>query len=458
MNGRSFATRMLLILSLAMSSLTLGRTATAGWPDGSATPSRLTVTGNSRNTVPTLRRKLSRQEVAERLMDSTCHIAFVRDNKNVHFGTGWVLDVDRRLVITNHHVIDSKGPPSELRVYFPVKKDGEWVVEDTHYFQKVRPSIGRIVFSTRQHDLALLQLDRLPANVTALPLAQRSAPRGSQLHSVGGKPLGSDSMWPYTNGVVRQVGKARNALGYASRMIQAQMQTNKGNSGGPIVNDYAEIVGVCEGHWDSIRGHRVRGVSLYVDLKPLREFVEKTRPLVQPSTAAAYFTRGQGHLATRRIDAALQDLSAAIRLDRKHAPAYLTRARVFQKKGDHRTAIADCDKAIKLNGGTAEAHHTRGDSNRLLKKYDDAIRDYTNAISNNPNGAIHYHRRALTQFFAGKTKDSFPDFVRATQLDPKNDFYWGERGYIRAAAQQRVGFSQELHESRSIQRGESLSP
>eukprot|EP00913_Durusdinium_trenchii_P022852 g21456.t1 len=378
----------------------------------------------------TSRAPLSKQQIAERLMDSTCHIVFMRDGKSVGIGTGWVLDAERKLIVTNHHVVDMNGPPSELRLYFPVKQNGEWVVDDSYYVRSVRPSIAHIVSSSKQHDLALLKTSSLPKNVRALPLAAKSAPRGSQLHSVGGKPLGSDSMWPYTNGHVRQVGEARNALGFKTRMIQAQMETNKGNSGGPIVNDYAEIVGVCEGHWDSMAGHRVRNVSLYVDLQALRSYLKAAEPLTNPKNAAEYFTRGRGHFEMQRYNAALKDLSASLRLDSRSAESYALRARVLQKKRDHQTAILDCERAIKLNANLAIAHNTRGQSLRYLKKYDDAIRAYTNAISIDPTDADHYRQRGITMHIAGKTKTGYADFVRSTELAPKNGTLWAERGLI----------------------------
>lgn len=373
---------------------------------------------------------LSKQQIAEQLMDSTCHIVFVRNGKVIQFGTGWVYDAEERLVVTNHHVIDNGGPPTKLRLYFPVKENGEWVVEDAYYYKNVRASVARIIGSSKQHDLALLQADKFPANVKPLPLAKKSAPRGSQLHSVGGKPIGSDSMWPYTNGHVRQIGDGRNALGYKTRILQAQMETNKGNSGGPIVNDFAEVVGVCEGHRLTQGTDRVRNVSLYVDLQALRTYLKETRPLANPVSAADYFRRGKGHFDMKRYDSALRDLSASIRKDATRAKAFTLRAQVLLNKGDYQTAIADCDRAIKLDESPADAYFIRGNLYRKLKSYDKAVRDLTSAISIDPTVAKYYHQRGVTQHFAGKSKNGYADFTRSTELAPKSDFFWSERGFI----------------------------
>src|SRR5204863_375339 len=48
-------------------------------------------------------------------------------------GSGWLIDRERRLIVTNHHVA---GTSDEIRVYFPRFENGELVTSRAAYVQK----------------------------------------------------------------------------------------------------------------------------------------------------------------------------------------------------------------------------------------------------------------------------------------------------------------------------------
>jgi tetratricopeptide (TPR) repeat protein/S1-C subfamily serine protease len=385
----------------------------------------------SRSTLaPASKTRFTNEQIADRLKYSTCFIVFIRKGKARSTGTGWIVDVKNRLVVTNHHVVDGNGPPDTLICLFPVKdKDGEWITDLNYYRTSVKPSRGTIITSTLQHDLALVQLDALPSGVQELPLAKKSARPGSQLHSLGGMPAGSQTMWIYSSGRVRQVGNRRNALGRLSRMVECQLAVNKGNSGGPIVNDFGELVAVVEGANFIENGFPVHNVTYHVDVKQLRSWLDGALPLVNPTTAAQYHDRGVRHLNASRTDAAMRDFSAAIRLDHKFAKSYAKRGWAFYRKGDQRTALADFDQAVLLDSTNADAYHGRGLANRDLKKLDAAIRDFSNAIRFEPENGVHYNQRGITTMQTRDVKSAYQDFVQATTLNGKEAAFFGNRGY-----------------------------
>lgn len=421
-SGRRFAG----LLAAAVLALAIPATATVR----AATPS---ITPESLPAIKTLaekdRKKLPNEDIAERLMSSTCHIRMFK-GKISGRGTGWVLDVANRLIITNHHVVDIDGPVEKLQLYFPIKRDGEWVKDDKVYYYTVRPAIGTVLASSNVHDLALVQVDYLPKGVVALPLAKKSAPAGSQLHSIGGKPIGSDPMWIYTVGRVRQVGRGRLALGHYTRIIEAQMALNAGNSGGPIVNDYCELVGVCEGGRGPRNGRVVNDVSMLVDVKTVRKFLADVLPLVHPGTAEQFYRRGVKHANVKRYASAVRDFSAAIKLNPKSAKAFDKRGWAFLKQGDSRTAMGDFDQALQIDSTLADAYQGRGQCHQTQRKYAEAIRDYTNAIRFEPENALHYNMRGVASLRNKDTQASYQDFVQATKLDDKNVLYLSNRGFV----------------------------
>jgi hypothetical protein len=191
-------------------------------------------------------------------------------------GTCWLADRERRLAVTCRHVV---GTAREVLIYFPRHdKDGELIVEASHYLNKVPAVRGRVVASDRRRDLALIQLQSLPAGVQALPLAPRSSRPGEDVHSVGNSGLtgriAEGSLWWYTRGNVRQVHtkKLRLARGVrVVRMVETQAPVNEGDSGGPVVNDRGELVGVTDSY---TAGRRL--VSQNIDVREVKDFVAES--------------------------------------------------------------------------------------------------------------------------------------------------------------------------------------
>lgn len=417
--GRALATALLAITLFAPAYGQSNNTDTVATPDVGAVQ-KLSPTPDSGS-----RSKLTHEQIAERLKHSTCLIQFSK-GKLTGRGTGWVVDPKRRLIVTNHHIVDSNGPADRLDVYFPVKVDGKWVNKLSYYQAVVTPAKATVIATTREHDLALLQLDRLPANAKSLKLAADSPAAGSQLHSLGGMPRGTKTMWIYSYGRVRSVGERPNAYGNNSRMVETQLSVNKGNSGGPIVNDFAEVVAVVEGgEFDPL----VKGVTYHVDVRQLKSFLKTAMPLVNPKSANAYLQRGEIHMSDKRYLSAVKDFSAAIRLDPNSSAAFAKRGMAFLQKGDRRTSLEDFNQAIQIDPATAEAYYGRGMVHHLRKQYDDAVKQFTSAIRYEPTSARYYNMRGIAQLRDEDVAGSYQDFIEATKLNPKKPLYHANRGY-----------------------------
>jgi len=371
------------------------------------------------------RKKFTKQQIVERLKYSTCWINCPGGSS----GTGWVLDKDRRLIVTNQHVIRRA---KSINVYFPEKRGGEWVNDVKHYLRFVKPITGTVIESNSTHDLALVQLSSLPKTAQVLELARKSPPQGSQLHSIGARTLGSDTMWSYTIGHVRQVGQGTNSNGGTSRIVEAQMEYNKGNSGGAIVDDYGEVVAVVEGYRSRSRNGgelvAVRNVSIAVDIQQVRSWLRDALPLVTPTTARQFLTRGTRHYEEGRYDQAIRDLSDSIRRDTRSAKAYTMRGWAFYRKRDYRTALGDFNDALKLDSNHADAHYGHGMVNRAMKKTADAIKDFTNAIRINPAEYRYYNQRGIIYYRDKKYREAYDDFTRAINNEKNKYILFENKG------------------------------
>lgn len=187
------------------------------------------------------------EEVYLRTVGSAVYIVNSYQKGGAHWkstGSGALIDRERRLVITAYHVVRGNGI---LRVLSPKFGDGRPLTEmkdykDTDYVD------GRLWASSPELDLAIIELATLPTHITPLKLAEKSPDKNATVHVVGGNPLGSKSLWVSSSGSVKEVVHKRSSFGDGqvidAWVVRTQAITARGNSGGPLVNDRSELVGI----------------------------------------------------------------------------------------------------------------------------------------------------------------------------------------------------------------------
>jgi HEAT repeat protein len=142
-----------------------------------------------------------------------------------------------------------------------------------------QPNWGRVVDQDASRDLALIKIDFIPKDIQALAVAKVWVTPGQTVYSIGNSQAGggeSGSLWGYFDGKVRQVGHKTlpirghdMAFDISARMIETTSPSNPGDSGGPLLNERSELVGVTESY---LAG--ARNVSLFVDGSEVTQFIE----------------------------------------------------------------------------------------------------------------------------------------------------------------------------------------
>ena len=159
-------------------------------------------------------------------------------------------------LITNHHVIDT---------YLTYGKGEKWQAELTDgrtvyvrasirvYFSSVEYVEARVIDSDDIADVAVLRLSAPTDQRKALPLHEVSDSEiGSSVYCVGYPGVAenfyieSNSKWNKEDASVTSgtVSRLITLKGTAVKAIQTDAQINHGNSGGPMVNDNAEVIGI----------------------------------------------------------------------------------------------------------------------------------------------------------------------------------------------------------------------
>ena len=183
------------------------------------------------------------------------------------FGSGVLVDAERRLVCTNYHVV---GELDQVQVVFPQHEGGKLQADRRSTLAEINHTslAGKVVARDLRRDLVLIEVESIPTGTVEIPLAEKSVSPGEQIHSIG-NPNASSAMWVYTSGTVRQVYRKHFQLKGSQQVdaevVETQAPINQGDSGGPVVNNRNELVAIV-----SATSNDSSLVSVCIDVNELR--------------------------------------------------------------------------------------------------------------------------------------------------------------------------------------------
>ena len=192
-------------------------------------------------------RRLSVDEIYDKTIQSLVWIvSTVNQDDSMSQGSGVLIDKELKLAVTNHHVLKDSD---EVAVFFPVRdKQGILIDERDFYLNRNNLGVlmrlgyavnGRIIAKEPKTDLAIIQLEGLPdtaqeikhnLNVPAHIFLERNDPV-----QIFGNP-GGLKLWKWAAGFFQE-----NAQG----TLRISAGIYKGNSGGPVLNDQGELIGIA---------------------------------------------------------------------------------------------------------------------------------------------------------------------------------------------------------------------
>ena len=101
---------------------------------------------------------------------------------------------------------------------------------------------GKLVGADSRIDVALVSFESKDSTIPVAPLGDSDKVQPGDICLAFGAPLGySQSV---TQGIVSAVGRSESSMSSISDYIQTDAAINQGNSGGPLVNIYGEVIGI----------------------------------------------------------------------------------------------------------------------------------------------------------------------------------------------------------------------
>ncbi len=173
-------------------------------------------------------------EIYRKVVPSTVNVSNIKLARDFYYGeveipqgagSGFVWD-DQGHIVTNFHVVQGGN---------------SFVVTFNNDQKKYR---AKIVGTTPEKDIAVLKLEEKPSRLIPITVGSSSDLQVGQYSFAIGSPFGLD--YTLTTGVVSALGRKIKGIGEVtiSDMIQTDAAINMGNSGGPLLNSSAELIGM----------------------------------------------------------------------------------------------------------------------------------------------------------------------------------------------------------------------
>jgi tetratricopeptide (TPR) repeat protein/S1-C subfamily serine protease len=331
---------------------------------------------------------------------------------------GVLLDRRRRLLLTT---LEAVGREETVEVIFPVWQGGR-VIAEAGFYRRERDLLrkkgmlgtGVVLATDARRNLALVEAARVPAASAEAALSAKQPVPGDTLHVLS-NPARLDVLWVYAAASVRQADHAnlgQTGEGPNPAVLVVQASLVEGEGGGPLLDERGRLVGLVSG-----KVGPQQQVAYALPLAELKAFIETVRPRAAPASAAEFVRRGLLFIQAHQYERAIQDFSAALRRDPRHAPAWSERGRAHGLLGALDRALADCDRAVRLDPrlASAYAHRAavrcdRGEAGRALK-------DCAEALRLAPRLAIAYVARARARLLQGDAERALADAGEAIWLD-----------------------------------------
>lgn len=181
----------------------------------------------------------------------------INSEKTLSLGSGIIVS-DNGYILTNEHVSGSKYSKCYVTI------EGE---------EKEYP--GTVIWSDSDIDLSIIKIEKL--GLIPAKLANSDNIRvGNKAYAIG-NPIGLEFQRTVTSGIVSAVDrtiklKEDEEYSYMEDLIQTDATINNGNSGGPLINEKGEVIGV-----NTVKIEEAEGIGFAIPINIVKPIIEKLK-------------------------------------------------------------------------------------------------------------------------------------------------------------------------------------
>ena len=196
---------------------------------------------------------LSLQEIYAKNIDSVVSIT-CQLSRGSSSGTGVIFSA-QGYIVTNHHVIEDARAITVL-------------LTDERQLE------AKVIGADSASDLAVLYVEG--ENLIAAEFGDSTQLRVGDSVAAIGDPLGSELRGTLTNGIVSAINRDVSVGGRTMTLIQTNAAINSGNSGGPLINCYGQVIGINTLKIsDSASSAGVEGLGFAIPSATVKEIVDQ---------------------------------------------------------------------------------------------------------------------------------------------------------------------------------------
>ncbi|MGM9615825.1 MAG: S1C family serine protease [Oscillospiraceae bacterium] len=197
--------------------------------------------------------ELSLQEIYVRVSPAVVGIVSMRDGIEYGWGTGVVFRSDG-YIITNTHIISGC--------------DGARVT-----FTDGRVFEAKLIGEDSESDIAVLKID-----AEGLACAEfgdsGTIQVGDEAIAIG-NPLGEEYAGTMTNGIISAISRNVQNNGHTMTLLQTNAALNEGNSGGPLVNIYGQVIGITNMKIMGVYTSTVEGIGFAIPSAVVKQIADE---------------------------------------------------------------------------------------------------------------------------------------------------------------------------------------
>lgn len=174
--------------------------------------------------------------------------------QNLNLGSGVIISKEG-YILTNEHVAGDKYSTCYITL-----KNG---VTDN----------GVVVWSNKDLDLAIIKI-----NIKSLPVANlgdsNNVRLGNTVYAIG-NPVGYELQRTVTSGIISGINRTikiqeDNRQTYLEGLIQTDATINQGNSGGPLINKYGEVIAIA-----TLKVEDAEGIGFAIPINIVKPIIQK---------------------------------------------------------------------------------------------------------------------------------------------------------------------------------------